>query len=99
MAVANETNYKPFYSLANGVRVNDAVIDSWVREGLRHVRGGKPHYSASTGDSSVVVLKHDSCIDVIVSTSAGFSRVSLYHDHDEPSCFIRELAKKGGPVK
>ena len=105
MAVANETNYKTFYSFAKGVKVNSARIESWIRDGLRAVRSGRPHYSASTGDATVIVLDHShndrnsKSIDVVVATSDGVSRVTLTSPNEEPGCFYRDLAKKGGPVK
>ena len=105
MAVANETHYKSFYSFAKGVKVPSLQIDTWIRDGLRAVRSGRPHYSASTGDATVIVLDHShndrysKTIDVVVATSDGVSRVTLTSPNEEPDSFERDLVEKGGPVK
>ncbi len=105
MAVAKETQYKNFFSFAKAVSVTDHTIHTWIREGLKLVRSGRPHYSASTGDATVIVLDHShndrysTSIDVIVATSDGVSRVSLTCPSEEPDSFYRDLVEKGGPVK
>lgn len=104
MAVAKETTFNDFFSFAGGHMTDDTTINSWIRKGVQSVRSGKPHFSSSTGDTSVVVLRHGELdeshsIEVMVSTSSGVSRVSLYGDHEEPTSYYRELAEKGGPVK
>ena len=103
MAVAKLTQFKNFFSFAGGHMTDDHTINCWIRDGVRRVRSGKPHYSASTGDTSVVVLRYGELenpdsIEVMVSTSSGVSRVSLYGDHEEPTSYYRELAEKGGPL-
>jgi hypothetical protein len=105
MAVAKETSHQTFFSFSQGVKVTDFRIEDWIRKGLEAVRSGKPHYSASTGDTTVVVLDHShndrsrTSIDVIVATSDGVSRVSLASPNEEPDFFYRDLVEKGGPVR
>ncbi len=97
--------YKDFYSFSQGSKVPSAAIDTLIREGLRSVRSGKPHYSESMGDTTVIVLDHShknlqsKSIDVVVATSDGVSRVTLTSSNEEPDTFLRDLVEKGGPVK
>ncbi len=105
MAAARETHYADFFSFSQGSKVPSAAIDTWIRDGLRAVRSGRPHYSASSGDATVIVLDHShndrqsKSIDVVVATSDGVSRVTLTDDNEEPTSFYRDLVEKGGPVK
>jgi len=99
MAVAKEKNYKHFFSFSGGAKVSSTEIQSWIRKGVLAVRSGKPHYSISSGDTSVIVLDYSCNIEIIVATSDGVSRTTLTGSNDEPGSFYRDLAKKGGPVR
>lgn len=77
---------KSFYHFTGCYIMDDCTINQWIGECLEAIKKGEPHWSISSGDTSVIALKYDSEIQVIVANSNGKStlRFSLSPGHEDP---------------
>jgi hypothetical protein len=71
---------KEFFHFNNGYRISDAEINSWINQVIYGIESGKDYHSIASGDTSVIGLRWDSEIEVIVANSSGKSvvRFSTY---------------------
>ena len=53
--------------------MDDWTINRWIKDCLEAIKSGKPHTSISSGDTSVIALKYDTEIQVIVANDNGKS--------------------------
>lgn len=80
---------KNFHHFAGGYVIDDWTINRWIKDSLEEIKSGKPHWSISSGDTSVIALKYDGEIQVIVANSNGKSslRFSLCPGHEDELIF------------
>ena len=80
---------KTFYHFTGGKPVDDWTINRWIKDCLEAIAVGEPHWSISSGDTSVIALKYDSEIQVIVANDNGKStmRFSLSPGHEDELVF------------
>jgi hypothetical protein len=77
---------KKFYHFAGGYIMDDCLINKWIRQCLEAIKNGSPHYSMSSGDTSVIGLVYESEVLVIVANSNGRSSMqfSLSPGYEDP---------------
>lgn len=64
---------KHFHHFVGGFVIDDWTINNWIKKTLDMVQCGSPHWSISSGDTSVIAMRYDSEIQVIVANSNGKS--------------------------
>jgi len=74
---------KTFHHFHMGVSIEDWQINQWIEDCLAKIQGDHTHYSISSGDTSVIALKWDTSIEVIVANSAGKSRICFNTGEDK----------------
>jgi hypothetical protein len=80
---------KSFHHFAGGYIMDDWTINRWIKDCLKAIKSGKPHWSISSGDTSVIALKYDTEIQVIVANDSGKStmRFSLSPGYEDELVF------------
>lgn len=80
---------KKFHHFAGGKPMDDWTINRWIKDCLEAIKSGKPHFSISSGDTSVISLKYDTEIQVIVANDNGKStlRFSLSPGYEDELIF------------
>lgn len=71
---------KVFHHFKDGYQISNEQINCWLGEVRDEILIDKEYLSISSGDTSVMGFKWQTCIEFVVSNSSGRSKIVFYTD-------------------